>query len=165
MALAPAQQAILKNDILVTRAATVFVGATLLQHWNAGADGTLRDYYNSVASPADPIWRADIMRRELIQAMSGSEYLSGTTAADVARRALLDVITREEPIDATIAQVRTNFGLAIGATTQAAWSALAKRNATNLEQVFTGAAVGGAKVSTAFGERLTDVDIAALRSI
>jgi len=156
-----AEATTIRNDITVTHAATVFQGQTLLAWWDNGANQTLADYYNTVASPVVLMWRPNVNRRELINTLVGSEY----TAATAAARSLLDAITKDPLIDTTIAQVRANFALAAGATTQANWTVVARQNATNLEALFAGAPVSGAVVSTRFGNPVTSSDIAFARTV
>lgn len=167
MALSTSQLQSLKTDITVAKAAVLYNGQTLLQWWNNGSNSTIAEFYNQTASPAVLIWKPDVRTQDLVDALVGTEYVSGTTATDVARRALLDVITRSELVDATKSQVRSNFSTAAAAasSTLTAWTAIARRNATYLEALFAGVPSGGASVTPLYNYSLTNLDVAEARNV
>lgn len=156
----PQELQTLRTDATVTKAAVVFQGETLLFLWNNTMSGTIADFYNQTTNPVTVIWRPNVVTQDLIDALVGTEYTAGTAQTDVARRNLLDLITRSQRIDATKAQVRANFAQAAGALTQVAWTAIAQKNATYIEALFT-----TAMISSRYGYRLSPEDVAAARDL
>jgi hypothetical protein len=162
MALTSTQLQTLRTDITVTRASTTYQGQTLLQWWNAGADGLLAQFYNQTASPVVLLWNPRVNTQSMVDAMVGTEY----TAAGLANRELLQLITRSAIIDATLPQVRANFATAIGggSTTVTNWTALARKNATYLEALLVTNAAGGASVTAQFGYTISPDDVSQARN-
>lgn len=151
-----AQLLILKNDILVTHAATVYQGSTLLQHWNNNNLETLANYYNANASPQVDLWRPDVSPFELQKVIVMSAYVALTA---VKQNGFM-VYLQSPVLDATNQNIRDGFTTIFGAgATLTALTALAKKPATNFENLFIGVIQSGAFVSSVYGQQVTYQDI------
>ena len=91
----PAQLATLKTDATANFAA--LVAAT---DWPSIAAA-----YNLPSSPAVTIWRADIKPVEVIDAITGSEFIALTPQ----HQAMLSLLLQPGVVDATSANVRADF--------------------------------------------------------
>lgn len=147
-----AQLIILRNDIRVTRAATMFQGNTLLTYWNTFDFETLANYYNTLASPQVDLWRPDVTQSELAKCIVATEFQALTAVKQNTWFALL----QGDILDATVALVRTNFVtiFGAGAATVTNLSAAAKKAATNFENLFT-----VSNVSSVYGQSVSSQDI------
>lgn len=165
MALLEAQLMTLKTDITVTKAAVVYQGETLLNWWNAGADGTIAEFYNQPAVPAVPLWKPRVPVNDLITALVGSEF----KALPIATQNLWFVLTQGDAVDATLSRTRQNFIDVFGAAAQttANLTAVAQKAATYFEALFATVAAGPGtgSISPVFGQMLTADEVWAARSV
>ena len=159
-----AQLITLRDDITLTNAGTMWDGMTLLDWWNSGQNQPLAEYYDVEASPAVVLWRPNIPNTDLTAGIIMSEFISLSQG----RRDGWSVMTFPELIDATDAQIRSNFvdlfggGQAPG--TIAALTAIAQRNASRGEALYAVSA-GSANNSPIFGSPITSQNIAEARLV
>ena len=150
------QKQILKTDITVTKAATVYNGQTLLQLWNNNDMEALASFYNQIASPVIDLWRPDISASELTSGIVGGEYVALTA---VKQNAFMMYLVAGS-LNATSANIRTALDAIFGnTTTKTNLLVVAKKQATNFESLFKGAIQGAAYVSTTYGISVTGQDI------
>lgn|SRR5487761_2152066 len=137
----PAQLATLKTDATANFAALVAA-----KDWPAVAAA-----YNLPSSPAVTIWRADIRPVEVIDAITGSEFIVLTAQ----HQAMLSLLLLPGVVDATSANVRADFSAIFSAgSSLTALIAMAQRTATRLEALFTTSAI-----SAVYGHTLTADDV------
>ncbi len=151
-----AQKQTLKTDVTVTHASTVYQGSTLLQYWNANNLDAIAAYYNTNVSPQVDLWRPDVSPNELQKAIVMSAY----TALTAVKQNGFMVYLQAANLDATNQNIRDGFNSIFGAgATLTALTALAKKPATNWENLFVGAVQSGAYVSTQYGVLVTYGDV------
>lgn len=151
MALTTAQLQIIKADI-ESKAAFEFEGSPFSILLASTQLDKIARYYNTVASPAVDIWKPDLTVEEITNQIVMADFISITQA----RRDAWFAMSQASTIDATISLVRTNFQNIFGAgtTTLTNVTAIAKKEATNLEALFTS---GG--VSSLYKYSITPEDI------
>lgn len=148
--LTDAQSTILKNDILSKAAGP-------LAAWGpfdgSGDNPSIAFWYSQTAVPALPLWRPDVPTDEMRNVIVGDEFVSFTPNG-VARQNGWFAITQGRSIDATKQTMRNWFQAIFGSGSVSLTNlnALAKRNATNFEVLFTGAPIQGASVCSVFGQ-------------
>ena len=137
----PAQLAALKSDATANFAA--LVAAT---DWPSIAAA-----YNLPSLPAVTIWRADIKPVEVIDAITGTEFIALTPQ----HQAMLSLLLLPGVVDATSANVRADFSAIFSSgSSLTALSTIAQRTATRLEALFTTSAI-----SAVYGDTLTAGDV------
>ena len=147
-----AQLTTLKADLL-SKSNTVHNGKTFFIHNSESNYKALADYYNSLVSPTQMIWRPNLPKIELSKQIVMSAFVSLTA---VKQNGYI-VLTQADTIDATDANIRASFSTIFGAgTTLNNLTAVAQRAATNFEFLFT-----TANVSTAYGIIVSEFDIEA----
>jgi len=124
----------LKSDILA-KSATVYSGATLATHMGNSNFSVIADYYNSTAAPVTLLWRPDITVSDMTNIIDMAEYV----LLSVAKQNAWMAMSQGRIIDATLSQVRTNFVTIFGSGTNTtiAATAMAQKEATNFEKLFT----------------------------
>lgn len=151
------QKTTLRNDITVTHANTVYQGSTLLQHWNGNNMEALAGYYNSVAAPQVDLWRPNILPSEIVPVLIMTEFI-GLTAV---KQNGLSLYMQAPFIDATNVNVRNGFTAIFAGSAGVSvtnLTALAKRPATNYENLFT-VVTSGVGISSAFGQVVSPSEI------
>jgi hypothetical protein len=157
----------LKTDITVTRAATVYLGQTILARYTA-SDADVLPYYNAPLVGATRIWRPDASMAAILDAMIGAEFTGGG-AGQAGNRELWSIMTRANTLNAARPNVRTNMIGIFGEASVSYTNMLVEmsRIPTAFESLFTAAAVlpGTYLVSSFYGELLTVEDIAEVRAV
>lgn len=133
--LSPANIAVLKTDINSKLNTVLPNGKTMnanLQETNFQA---IADYYNTNASPQLDLWRPDLNPKDLNKYLVMTEF----QALTVQKQNGWFAIIGGNEVDATAAQVRTNFATILGAASVSTTNltAQAKKIATNFEKLFT----------------------------
>lgn len=172
----PAQLQVLKTDITVTRASTVYQGQTLLQWWNAGDDITLAEFYNQTASPDFWAWRTSVSQDELTNSTGpdgttftwvGNGFITRSAGEQAAWRELFG---RSGGVNAALSQVRQAFqdifsGTGNAAANRTHLAAVARRKVRYIEQLFaTGTGSTGSPAVMTFEGTITGTDVGQARS-
>lgn len=167
------QIAVVKNDILNTRAQvvwqpgfqlTVRIGTewltvnepTLAQMLYHGQDQAVADFYNTPLSPPAWIWMPDVPIDALKHGIVMSEFLALSQAQRDAWRTYESMST----LDMTLPMIRANIEAIFGKDSKTAANihAASQRPATALEALFL-----DQEVSALYGVRLTARDVGAMR--
>lgn len=157
MALANGQLTILKTDITVTKAATVYQGSTLLVHWQQSHTQIIADFYNQAANPQVDIWRSDVKVTDMAKSVLMSEFIALTAV----KQNGMNLYMQGETIDATNANVRNGFASIFPAGTSLNnLTALAKKAATYFESLFA-----VSSVSPFYNIPLTAADVDAAKAL
>jgi len=155
-----AQLQILKTDITVNHAATVYNGKTLLQLWNDNDTENLAAYYNTIATPQVDLWKPDIPVEEVTAAIDYSVFATKTA---VLQNTFL-LLVKGTFVNATQANIRAGFAVVFpSGASFTNLIALARRAATNGESLFKGALQGtnpnAAYVSSIYGYTVSGNDV------
>ena len=158
MALTAAQQAAVKADILANPDLNAFPDT---------ADGAwaIADLYNLAADPAFVVWRSSVPTSDVMEALDWTEMV----AASVGERDTFRMMIADGNIDATNANVRSGlqdiFSGPGGAQSRANLTAIAKRNASVVEQLFaTGDGTDGSPATMTFEGNISYQDVLAARN-
>lgn len=134
MALTLSQLQSVKADI-ISKGATVYDGSTF-DIWRANSRlDKIAEYYNAIASPAVDLWKPDITIDEITNQIVMADF----QGLPQGRRDAWFAMSQALYIDATQSLVRTNFVSIFGngTATLTNVTAIAKKQATNLEALFT----------------------------
>jgi hypothetical protein len=153
--LTSAQLATLKADILADP-----VLAAKPNNSDAAVD--IAAAYNAAASPAYVVWRTDIAPREIVGAITSSEFVALTA---IKQNGLI-ILLLAGTIDGSNANIRAAFtAIFTTGSSLTALTALAKRNATRAEKLFaTGSGTTATPSTMAVIGSLTASDIISARS-
>lgn len=161
-----AQLIALRDDITVTHAAEMYEGKTLLEWWNTNNnDQEISEWYRLLASPEILVWREDLMRPEINEAVLYSELLTlGATELQV-YALMLD--SNGGSLNAASQNVRDGIADILSgplrATSRNNMIAVGQRPGTNSEVLFV-TPVDGAFVSAIYGDRITNANVTASRT-
>ena len=132
--------------------AAINADATALAMW-PGNPGGIADYLNSVPSTSPTaIWRPDIPVAELLTGVVWSAFVALGAQVQAAWTAL----TSGGTVDSTNANIRAGFVTIFGSGSQTVTNlaAIAQRDATRLEAIFTTSGV-----SILYGQTVADTDV------
>ena len=151
MPLTTAQLVILKAHIAANVATVTFNGVPTAINTlpnNTDANFAIAAWYNGTAVPAFIVWRTDIPVKDCKKATTWTEYI-GRSAGE---RDAWQFILSNSIVDASDPNIRQGiqdiFSGPGGATTRNALIAIAKRNATEAEKIFSAGTGAGAVPAT-----------------
>lgn len=146
-----AQQTTLRNHINANLNLNIGAAGTMSNALGNSNWDAIADYYNSVRTPQVDLWRPNVSPSELQNAIVMSAYVALTA---VKQNGFM-VYLQAPLLDATNQNIRDGFNTIFGAgATLTALTALAKKPATNFENLFT-----VSNVSSVFGVLVTGSDI------
>ena len=161
-----AQLQALKTDITVTHASEVYEGKTLLQWWNDGNNQEISEWYALVASPQVLVWREDITRAEVNEAVLYTELLT-LSIVDITVFQLM-LASDGGFLNAASQNIRDGMQDVLSGPNRAQsrnnMIALAKRPASYGEALYT-TAIDGAFISAIYGDRITHQNVADARPV
>lgn len=132
---------------------------------NDDAAFTIAAAFNALASPAFLVWRTDIPTKDIKKAVVWTEYVGRTQG----ERDAFVLINSNGIVNAADANVRQGFSDIfsgpLGATTRANLTALAKRDATRAEKLFsTGTGSDASPATMSFEGQLSYRDVLQARA-
>jgi hypothetical protein len=174
MPLTTAQLATLKADILANQNTIPagqpwtgsYAGVAVSAVPNTGdGNAAVAGYYNQTAVPAWTVWRTDISKDEVNQAVDWAEVVGLTTNNILCFAALKD----QGRINGANASIRTAFNQIFPAATKpntnAALLALSKRTARNVEKLFsTGTGTVASPATLGYEGAVSGSDVEAARN-
>ena len=139
----------LRNNIITVKD-TVYNGKTIKTWLGESNRAEVAAFYNSISTT--DIWRPDLTPEEMTSIINIANFI----ALPAGNRDAWMAMSKLSRIDATQPLVRTNFVSIFGNGTETttAATALAKRKATNFEELFT-----TSSVTTKYGYIVTEDDI------
>jgi hypothetical protein len=146
MSLTASQFTIFKTAILAE------TDPTLVAARNSHSDQGIADWYNGDHA-SQMVWKPAVAVSDVIAAMVGAEFL----ATSQSQQNLWQTLTSSATVDATNANIRTDFAAIFGggSVTVTNLTAIAQRKATRFETLFS---VGG--ICSLFGYRVSATDAA-----
>lgn len=132
---------------------------------NDDAAFTIAAAFNALASPVFIVWRTDIPTKDIKKAVVWTEYIARAQG----ERDAFVLINSNGIVNAADANVRQGFADIfsgpLGATTRANLTALAKRDATRAEKLFsTGTGSDGSPATMSFEGQLSYRDVLQARA-
>ena len=161
-----AQLQTLKTDITLTHKDELYEGQTLEQWWMAGGDQEISEWYMLTAVPEALVWRADLRRGEVNEAVLYSELLTLLEIELAVYNMLLT--SNGGVVDATSQNIRNGFSDILSgaqrATSRNNLIAAAKRPASYGEALYL-TAIDGANTSAIYGDFITRQNVADARLV
>ena len=162
----------LKNDITVTNRDVMWKGQTLFTWYGREEWQIVADWYQELKAPEKLIWRPDILPEEMACVIDTEEIEAAAAPSEATHRTwtikigLWGIITRVPAVNATDRQTQKNFDSLFGPQSNPAapktyvnLSAVAQREATNGEDLYTDMPGGGTSISEIYGQAITDVNV------